>query len=52
MYLRFNDMDRLFGTMQLLQKKLDNFYGAQSRLPGYGREYGEIPPRNQPLRRQ
>ncbi|NDY70877.1 Hsp20/alpha crystallin family protein [Desulfobacter hydrogenophilus] len=35
MFTRFGDIDRLFGTMNLLQRKLDNLYGAYGRPSGY-----------------
>lgn len=34
MFMRINDLDRLFGTMSLLQKKLDNLNSD------YGQSYG------------
>lgn len=35
MFTRIGDLDRLFGTMNLLQKKLDNLYSDYGRSSGY-----------------
>ena len=35
MLTRLSDIDRLFGTMSLLQKKLGNFYNDYENSPGY-----------------
>ena len=42
MFTRLSDMDRLFGTMNLLQKRLDNLYG---RPAAFRWEFGESSPR-------
>jgi HSP20 family protein len=44
MFTRFSDIDRLFGTMNLLQKRLDNIYSEYERSPGYSLEYGQTAP--------
>ncbi|WDP91388.1 MAG: Hsp20/alpha crystallin family protein [Desulfobacter sp.] len=45
MYTRLNDIDRLFGTMNLLQKKLDNLYSDYGRAPGYRWDLKHTTPR-------
>ncbi len=45
MFTRISDIDRLFGTMNLLQKKLDNIYSDYGRSPGYRREFEQTAPR-------
>jgi HSP20 family protein len=35
MFTRMSDINNLFGTMNLLQKKLDNIYSDYGKLPGY-----------------
>ena len=45
MFTRISDIDRLFGTMNLLQRKLDNLYGNYGRPSGYRRELESVTPR-------
>lgn len=45
MFTRINDIDRLFGTMNLLQKKLSNLYGDYERTPGLRWDLGQGAPR-------
>jgi len=35
MFTRISDLDRLFGSMSLLHKRLDNLYSSYGRTPGY-----------------
>ena len=35
MFTRVSDLDRLFGTMSPLQKRLDNLYSGQGNSPSY-----------------
>jgi HSP20 family protein len=45
MFTRISDIDRLFGTMNLLQKKLDNLYSEYGRSDGYRWELEQTSPR-------
>jgi len=45
MFTRISDIDRLFGTMNLLQRKLDNLYGNYGRPSGYRWELKSATPR-------
>lgn len=45
MFSRLSDIDRLFGTMNLLQRKLDNLYGDYGQTPGARWEIEETAPR-------
>lgn len=45
MFTRINDIDRLFGTMNLLQRKLDNIYGDYGRSSGLRWELEHASPR-------
>nr|WP_320017507.1 Hsp20/alpha crystallin family protein [uncultured Desulfobacter sp.] len=45
MFTRISDIDRLFGTMNLLQRKLDNLYGNYGRRSGYRWELASAAPR-------
>jgi HSP20 family protein len=45
MFTRVSDLDRLFGTMSLLQKRLDNLYSRHGNLPGYRWEIEGTSPR-------
>ena len=45
MFTRLSDIDRLFGTMNLLQKRLDNLYGSYGRPGSFRWEFGESAPR-------
>jgi len=45
MFTRLNDIDRLFGTMDLLQGKLDNIYGDYGRSSGYRWKLDSAAPR-------
>ena len=45
MFARLSDMDRLFGTMNLLQRRLDNMYKGYSGTPGYRWDLEEAAPR-------
>lgn len=45
MFTRISDIDRLFGTMNRLQKKLDNLYGDYGRPFGYRWESASVAPR-------
>lgn len=45
MFTRISDIDRLFGTMDLLQKKLDNLYSDYGKSSGYGWEFEQTVPR-------
>ena len=45
MFTRLSDIDRLFGTMNLLQKSLDNMYSDQGRSYGYRWEFDQTTPR-------
>lgn len=45
MFLRLSDMDRLFGTMNLLQKRLDNLYSDYGKSAGYRWELEGTSPR-------
>jgi HSP20 family protein len=35
MFTRISDLERLFGSMSLLQRRLDNLYSNYGRTPGY-----------------
>lgn len=45
MFTRLKDMDRLFGTMNLLQRKLDHIYGDSGRPSAYRWEFEQTAPR-------
>ncbi len=45
MMTRISDIDRLFGTMNLLQKNLDTFYGDYRRTPGNRWSFQQTAPR-------
>lgn len=45
MFTRISDIDRLFGTMSRLQRKLDNLYGDYGRPSGYRWELESAAPR-------
>ena len=45
MFTRLSDIDRLFGTMNLLQKRLDNLYSDYGKSPGYRWELEQAAPR-------
>jgi len=45
MFTRISDIDRLFGTMNRLQRKLDHLYGNYGRPSGYRRELESARPR-------
>ncbi|WP_300461448.1 Hsp20/alpha crystallin family protein [Desulfobacula sp.] len=45
MFTRISDIDRLFGTMNFLQKKLDNLYSDYGRSSGYRWELEQTFPR-------
>jgi HSP20 family protein len=45
MFTRISDIDRLFGTMNFLQKKLDNLYSDYGRSSGYSWELEKTSPR-------
>jgi HSP20 family protein len=45
MFTRISDIDRLFGTMNLLQRKLDNLYGDYGRPSTYRWELDSAAPR-------
>jgi HSP20 family protein len=45
MFTRISDIDRLFGTMNLLQRRLDNLYSDQGRSSGYRWELDQASPR-------
>jgi len=45
MFTKISDIDRLFGTMNLLQRKLDNLYGDYERPSGYRWELESAAPR-------
>lgn len=45
MFARLSDMDRLFGTMNLLQKRLDNLYSDYGSAPGFRGSVDEVAPR-------
>lgn len=45
MFTRVSDIDRLFGTMNLLQKKLDNLYGSYGNPTAFRWEFAESSPR-------
>lgn len=45
MFTRLSDIDRLFGTMNLLQKRLDNAYSDYEKPSGYRWELGQTLPR-------
>jgi HSP20 family protein len=45
MFTRISDIDRLFGTMNLLQRKLDNLYGNYGKRSGYRWELASAAPR-------
>ncbi len=45
MFARLSDMDRLFGTMNLLQKRLDNLYNDYGSVPAFRGEADEVAPR-------
>jgi len=45
MFTRSSDIDRLFGTMNLLQRKLDNIYGNYGKRSGYRWELASAAPK-------
>ncbi len=45
MFTRISDIDKLFGTMNILQKKLDNLYTDTGRSLGYRWELEHTSPR-------
>jgi HSP20 family protein len=45
MFTRMSNINNLFGTMNLLQKKLDNIYSDYGNLPGYRWELESTSPR-------
>lgn len=45
MYTRLSDIDRLFGSMNLLQKKLNDFYSDNGRSSAYRWDFEETSPR-------
>ncbi|RLC24257.1 MAG: Hsp20/alpha crystallin family protein, partial [Deltaproteobacteria bacterium] len=45
MFTKLNDIDRLFGTMNLLQKSLDNIYRDHGKSSGYRWEFEQTAPR-------
>ena len=45
MFLRVSDVDRLFGTMNLLQKRLDNLYSDYGKSSGYKWDFEQTAPR-------
>ena len=45
MFTRLSDIDRLFGTMNLLQKRLDNLYSEYVKPSGYRWQFDETSPR-------
>lgn len=45
MFTRLKDIDRLFGTMNLLQRKLDQVYGDYGTPSGYRWEFEQTAPR-------
>ena len=45
MFTRLNDMDRLFGTMNLLQKRLNNLYSDYGSAPAFRGPIDEVSPR-------
>lgn len=45
MFTRFSDIDRLFGTMNILQQKLNNLYSDYGRTPGYKWAFDQVAPR-------
>ncbi len=45
MFTRISDIDKLFGTMNLLQRKLDNLYGDYGRPSTYRWELESAAPR-------
>ncbi|WP_321494715.1 Hsp20/alpha crystallin family protein [uncultured Desulfobacter sp.] len=45
MFTRISDIERLFGTMNLLQKKLNTLYGDYEKASGYKWEHGQSTPR-------
>jgi HSP20 family protein len=45
MFTRMSDINKLFGTMNLLQKKWDNIYSDYGKLPGYRWELESTSPR-------
>lgn len=44
MFARLSDMDRLFGTMNLLQKRLDNLYSDYGSVPAFRGGIDEVAP--------
>lgn len=45
MFTRMSDIDRLFGTMSLLQKRLNNLYGDYGKPSGYRWDVEDNSPR-------
>jgi len=45
MFTKLNDINRLFGTMNLLQKSLDNIYSDHGKLSGYRGGFEQTAPR-------
>jgi len=45
MFTRISDLDRLFGAMNLLQKRLDNLYGDYEKSSGYRWGFEHTAPR-------
>ena len=45
MFTRLSDIDRLFGTMNLLQKRLDHLYGDHGKSTGFRWELDQTSPR-------
>ena len=45
MFTRIGDIDRLFGTMNILQRKLDNMYNDYGKSSGYRWELEHTSPR-------
>jgi HSP20 family protein len=45
MFTRLSDIDRLFGTMNLLQKRLDNVYSDYGPSSGYRWDFEHTAPR-------
>ena len=44
MFTRLSDIDRLFGTMNLLQRRLDNLYSDYGKASGYRWDFGHSAP--------
>lgn len=45
MFTRMSDLNRLFGTMNLLQRRLDNLYSGYGRSSDYRWEFEQTAPR-------